>query len=396
MHNGYDCIVIGGGIIGLSCAYQLAKVGKKVLVLEREDIGSGTSGACDHMILLQSKAPGLPLKLAMSSLEIYREWQTELDQDIEFATRGGMILIDKPEHLPIMQDFVSRQRSIGLNVEIIDKKDVRKRQPWISDRVIASTYSPDDSQVNPFKVLFALVQAGSKFGVKVLRNAKVVGLEKKSDFWEVKICSGEVFCSETIINAAGVWSREIALLVDLNIPIRPKRGQIIVTESIDEIGETDAWDANYIISKHISHLERDELSKRLGLGFAMSRTHSGNYLIGSTREYVGFDRNTTYEAFQAITKRAVELFPIFSKVRIIRSFAGLRPACEDGKYVIGEDPSNPGFFVATGHEGDGIALAPITGKLISDLICGRKPAFDIDEINPSRFHREKVSKAIKE
>lgn len=396
MHNGYDCIVIGGGIIGLSCAYQLAKVGKKVLVLEREDIGSGTSGACDHMILLQSKAPGLPLKLAMSSLEIYREWQTELDQDIEFATRGGMILIDKPEHLPVMQDFVSRQRSIGLNVEIIDKKDVRKRQPWISDRVIASTYSPDDSQVNPFKVLFALVQAGSKFGVKVLRNAKVVGLEKKSDFWEVKICSGEVFCSETIINAAGVWSREIALLVDLNIPIRPKRGQIIVTESIDEIGETDAWDANYIISKHISHLERDELSKRLGLGFAMSRTHSGNYLIGSTREYVGFDRNTTYEAFQAITKRAVELFPIFSKVRIIRSFAGLRPACEDGKYVIGEDPSNPGFFVATGHEGDGIALAPITGKLISDLICGRKPAFDIEEINPSRFHREKVSKAVKE
>lgn len=396
MHNGYDCIVIGGGIIGLSCAYQLAKAGKKVLVLEREDIGSGTSGACDHMILLQSKAPGLPLKLAMSSLEIYREWQTELGQDIEFATRGGMILIDKPEHLPIMQDFVSRQRSIGLNVEIIDKKDVRKRQPWISDRVIASTYSPDDSQVNPFKVLFALVQAGSKFGVKVLRNAKVIGLEKKSGFWEVKICSGEVFCSETIINAAGAWSREIALLVDLNIPIRPKRGQIIVTESIDEIGETDAWDANYIISKHISHLERDELSKRLGLGFAMSRTHSGNYLIGSTREYVGFDRNTTYEAFQAITKRAVELFPIFSKVRIIRSFAGLRPACEDGKYVIGEDSSNPGFFVATGHEGDGIALAPITGKLISDLICGRKPAFDIDEINPSRFHREKVSKVIKE
>lgn len=395
MHNGYDCIVIGGGIIGLSCAYQLAKSRKKVLVLERGDIGSGTSGACDHMILLQSKAPGLALKLAMSSLEMYREWQTELDQDIEFATRGGMILIDKPEHLSIMEDFVSRQKSIGLNVEIIDKKDVKKRQPWVSDRVIASTYSPDDSQVNPFRVLFALVQAGTRLGVEVLRNAEVVQLKRKSEYWEVKICSGGIFCSQTIIVAAGVWSSEVAQLVDVNLPIRPKRGQIIVTESIDEIGETDAWDANYIISKHISHLERDELSKKLGLGFAMSRTHSGNYLIGSTREYVGFNRNTTYEAFQAITRRAVELFPIFSKVRIIRSFAGLRPSCDDGKYIIGEDPANPGFFIATGHEGDGIALAPITGKLISDLICGRNLALDIDEISPARFRRERVSETSK-
>ncbi|HEY8543028.1 MAG TPA: FAD-dependent oxidoreductase [Pseudothermotoga sp.] len=171
MLKGYDCIIIGGGIIGLSCAYHLAKSNKSVLVLERDDIGSGTSGACDHMILLQSKAPGLPLKLAMSSLEIYREWQSELEEDIEFATRGGMILIDKPEHIPVMEDFVKRQRSIGLNVEILDKKQIKKKQPWINDNVIASTYSPDDSQVNPFRVLFALLKKSAKIGAEFIRHS---------------------------------------------------------------------------------------------------------------------------------------------------------------------------------------------------------------------------------
>jgi len=395
VHNGYDCIVIGGGIIGLSCAYQLAKSNKSVLVLERDDIGSGTSGACDHMILLQSKAPGLPLKLAITSLEIYREWQKELPEDVEFATRGGMILIDKPEHIPVMEDFVKRQKSIGLNVEILDKREIKKRQPWVSDHVIASTYSPDDSQINPFRVLFALFQACTKLNVKFMRHEEVVEIIRKPYSWEVRTCTGQSYNSQIVVNTAGVWSAQVSSFVGLELPIRPKRGQIVVTEPIEEIGQTDAWDANYIISKHLSNFERDGVSKKLGLGFAMSRTHSGNYLIGSTREYVGFNKSTTYEAFKAITNRATELFPVFSKVRIIRSFAGLRPACEDGKYVIGEDPSNPGFFIATGHEGDGIALAPITGKLIADLVCGRKPVFEISEISPSRFRRQRISETVK-
>jgi len=385
VQNAFDCIVIGAGIIGLSCAYQLAKARRTVLVLERGDVGCGTSGACDHMILLQSKAPGLPLRLAMESLEIYREWQSELQEDIEFATRGGMILIDKKEHIPVMEDFVKKQKSIGLKVEILEKKYLKKKQPWVSDHVIASTYSPEDSQVNPFKVLFALYQASSRIGVKLVRYATVTEIKRKSEYWEVRTTAGEVYLAQVVVNAAGVWSGEIASCVGLNLPIRPKRGQIIVTEPIQEIGETDAWDANYIISKHLSNFERDEISKRLGLGFAMSRTHSGNYLIGSTREYVGFNRSTTYEALKAITSRAVELFPVFSKVRIIRSFAGLRPACDDGKYIIGEDPANPGFFIATGHEGDGVALAPITGKLISQLVCGRRTSLEIDAISPARF-----------
>lgn len=118
----YDAIVIGAGIIGLSCAYYLTKTGKRVLVLERNYAGSGTSGACDEMILLQSKTPGLSLEMAFVSLDIYRSLQAELGEDLEFETRGGMIIIEKAEHLSIMKDFVAKQKSLGLNVEILSKK----------------------------------------------------------------------------------------------------------------------------------------------------------------------------------------------------------------------------------------------------------------------------------
>lgn len=381
----YDVLVIGAGIIGLSTAYQLSRKKKRVLVLEQSDIGSGTSGACDHMILLQSKLPGLPLQMAMLSLEMYRAWQKDLRENLWFETRGGMILVDKPQHLPFMERFVEEQRSIGLNVTMLSREQIKKKQPFVSERVLASTYCPDDSQIDPFSVLKALLKAGMMLGMELKRFSRVVSLERKSGHWLVKVQDGTIHEAGAVVCAAGVWSREVCRMVGLDVPIKPKRGQILVTEPIEPVGETDVWDSDYIIAKHVSHLQEDETAKKLGLGLAMSKTHPGNYLIGSTREYVGFDRSTSFEALVAITKRLTELFPIFKNVRIIRTFAGLRPACEDGKYVIGEDPENPGFFVATGHEGDGIALAPITGALLAQLICGEKPSLPIEELSPARF-----------
>jgi len=386
--DGYDAIVIGAGIIGLSCAYYLTKAGKCVLVLERGQVGSGTSGACDEMILLQSKAPGLSLEMAFVSLDIYRSMQAELGEDLEFETRGGMIIIEKAEHLPIMKDFVAKQRSFGLNVEILSKKEAKIKQPFVSDSVVASTYSPDDSQVNPLRVMFALLRAGTRAGMALKRGSEVTSVARTVwDSWEVTTAEGHVYSSDVVVNAAGVWAPRVASLVDLPLPIEPKRGQIVVTEPIHPFAETNVWDSEYIVSKLIPDLPRDERAERLGLGFALSRTCNGNYLIGSTREYVGFDKGTTHEAIEAISAKAVSLFPALANVRIIRSFSGLRPACRDGKCVLGEAPQNPGFFVAAGHEGDGIALAPVTGKLLADLVCGRKAELDIAELSPARFRK---------
>jgi sarcosine oxidase subunit beta len=176
-------------------------------------------------------------------------------------------------------------------------------------------------------------------------------------------------------------------MIDIDIPITPKKGQILVTEQIPPIGETNVWSAEYIVSKLKPEMnkKKNDIFSKLGIGFSFTQTSDGNYLIGSTRENVGYNKETNLVALNILVNQAVDFFPIMKNVNIIRTFAGLRPASDDGKPIIGEVESRKGFYIASGHEGDGIALAPITGKLISDMINGTKITYNMDELSIKRF-----------
>lgn len=386
----YDAVIIGGGITGLAISYYLSRAGLKVLLAEKEELGAGASGACDDMILLQSKKPGILLSLALKSLELYRQLAQELPLDIELETRGGMVFIETPQHLPLMEDFVSQQQALGLEVSILDKTEMRKKQPYVSSHVLASTYSPLDSQVNPLKVMRALAQAAQSRGLVIKRNFPVQNLHFHGPYdWEIISGYNEHVKAEHVINAAGAWAGNISGLLGLSTPIRPKRGQIAVTEQIPALGQTNIWSADYIVMKlnpQLAKGRKQELND-LGVGLAMSQTGEGNYFIGGTREFAGFDTSTNVRALHLIINEAVRFFPILKNVHIIRTFAGLRPASDDGKPLIGPVREYPGYYLAAGHEGDGIALAPITGKLMEQIICRQTLLFDLKELSPSRFPR---------
>lgn len=391
MHKVYDVVVIGGGIIGLSTAYYLLKSGKRVLLVEKEQFGAGASGACDDMILLQSKKPGISLQLALESIEMYRSLSKELGMDVEFESRGGMILIENVQQLGVMEEYVEQQRKYGLDVSIIDKNEVKKRQPHVRDGIIASTYSTRDSQVNPLKVMRGFLKNSSRMGLVSIKEVNIKEINSVKDHWTLSFENGEVVDTQYIVNAAGAWSPEIGKMIGIDIPIAPKKGQIVVTEQIPPIGETNVWSAEYIVSKLQPELytKKDDIRSRLGIGFSFTQTTDGNYMIGSTRENVGFDRETDLVALNILIDQAVKFFPILKNVNMIRSFAGLRPASADGKSIMGEVESRKGFYIASGHEGDGIALAPITGRLISDMINGIKTQYNIEELNIKRFEQRK-------
>ena len=394
MHKVYDVVVIGGGIIGLSTAYYLLKSGKRVLLVEKEQFGAGASGACDDMILLQSKKPGISLQLALESIEMYKSLSEELEMDVEFESRGGMILIDNAQHLGVMEEYVEQQKKYGLDVSMIDHKEVKRRQPHMRDGIIASTYSTKDSQVNPLKVMRGFLKKSSRLGLVSVKGAAIKEISSCKDYWKISFDNGEVIETQYVVNAAGAWTPQIGKMIGIDIPIIPKKGQVVVTEQIPPIGETNVWSAEYIVSKLRPELytKKDDIYSRLGIGFAFSQTADGNYLIGSTRENAGYDRETNLVALNLLVDQAVKFFPILKNVNIIRSFAGLRPASVDGKPIIGEVESRKGFYIASGHEGDGIALAPITGKLISDMIGGITIPYNVEELNIKRFEqRNEVS-----
>lgn len=397
MANRFDIAVIGAGIMGLSVAYYLTKEGYKVILLEKHEIGSGASGACDDMILLQSKKPGITLEMALESLEMYKRLSKELGTDLQFQTRGGMIVIEDQEQLKVMETFVQNQRKYGLEVEIIDKKDVIKKQPHITRSVIASTYSRIDSQVDPFRVMKGFLSKSIEHGAEVRKHVRINNIVQKKDHWKIIFEDKESIEVEKVVNTAGAWAAEIGNMIGVNIPISPKKGQIAITEQIPSLGETNVWSAEYMASKLNPQLikNQDPLFRELGVGLAFSQAKHGNHLIGSTRENVGYDKSTNYKALKILVSQAKKFFPVLENVHIIRSFAGFRPASADGKPIIGEIPSKDGFYIAAGHEGDGIALAPITGRIIADLISDRNLSYDMEELNISRFFSDEEVKKSK-
>jgi glycine/D-amino acid oxidase-like deaminating enzyme len=382
-----DVAVIGGGAIGTAITYYLTKAGVKVALLERQDICSGTSGACDQAVSMQTKNPGLVLEMALKSVQMYRTLATELDYDLEFEQCGGMIPIENEKQLSIMKPFVDQQKSIGLEVGILDIAAARKIQPALGSHLVAATFSPMDGRVSPLRVAFAFVRAASRLGAIIKTRTEVQGIQVKSGRVSAVVTNQGIVNTNLVVDACGVWAPFIGELAGIKIPIIPRRGQILVTEAIPGIIRGEVWSARYIVAKH--HIEwirqEDPVGAELGVGLSVSTTASGNLLIGGTREFASYDTRTTPEALQAIVRHLLNIFPGLKDIHIIRTFAGLRPYTPDGMPILGPVDGTEGFVIAAGHEGDGVALAPLTGSLIADYIAKGISSPAIRELGLQRF-----------
>jgi glycine/D-amino acid oxidase-like deaminating enzyme len=382
-----DVVVIGGGAIGTAITYYLAKTGVKVALLERRDICNGTSGACDQAVSMQTKNPGLVLEMAMKSVQMYRNLADELDYDLEFEQCGGMIPIENEKQLSIMNPFVEQQKSIGLDVCILDIAAARIIQPALGPNLVAATFSPMDGRVSPLRVAFGFARAAARRGAIIKTRAEVSGIEVQNGKVRSVATSQGSINTGLVVDAGGVWAPQVGALAGVKIPIIPRRGQLLVTEVFPGYIRGEIWSARYIVAKH--HIEwirrEDPVGAELGVGLSVSETAAGNLLIGGTREFVGYDTRTTPEALQAIVRHLLNIFPGFKDLHIIRSFAGLRPYTPDGMPILGPVEGIEGFVIAAGHEGDGVALAPVTGLTIADFIANGVISPAISEFGLQRF-----------
>ena len=198
--------------------------------------------------------------------------------------------------------------------------------------------------------------------------------------------AGGVRADQYLISA-GVWSGELGAKLGLEIPVVPRRGEIVVTERGAALARHYLQSAKYIAAKAAPGAggAADDLPTRLGHGFVLEVNAQGQCIIGSTRAFAGFDRRTTANGVAMIIQEALKRVPALANVRMLRAFAGLRPYVADGRPIIGRSGVIDNLLVATGTEGDGICLSAITGQLIADLATGRRPAFDIAPLTPDRF-----------
>jgi sarcosine oxidase subunit beta len=384
--SGSDAIVIGGGAIGTSTAYYLSKRGARTTLLEAGELGCGSSSACDGFVIMQSKTPGPHLSMAMASAEMYGTLSDELGWDVRYRKRGGMIVIESSREYEAMRVFAERQREAGLDVELVDGNEARRLEPALSERVAGATVSRMDGQVNPTRLVMGFARAAERLGLRIERGTKVTGfIVSGSKITGVRTTGGD-FHADNIICCAGVHTPALLRPLGLNIPIEPRRGQLIVTEPAERVITRVMLCARYIAAKYHPEIlaNSDDESVRLGVGLALEQSESGGFLIGSTREFVGFNRNVTVSGIRAVAAHASKIVPALRGVKAVRFFAGLRPYTPDGRAFMGVAPGYGGLFVAAGHEGDGVAYAPITGRSMAELVLAGHSAVDLEPFSLCR------------
>jgi sarcosine oxidase subunit beta len=358
--------------------------------LEKGDLAAGSSGACDGLIFLQSKKPGIHLQLAMESRKRFARLRSSLPVAIEYRECGGMVVIESDEELAVMHEFVKEQQKIGLDVTLLNADRARQLEPHLSEHILGATRSPLDGQVNPIALTLGFALGAKNLGAQVITGATIHGIDTTSGRVSAVETDTGRFEADIIVNAAGSYAPEIGTMVGLPIPIKPRRGQIIVTEACPPMLNHCMISAKYIAAKF-----NPEIAKAGGEGISIEQTENGNFLLGSTREFVGYDKRTTSKGLQSIAAKTAGIVPALKQVNVIRAFAGLRPYTPDGLPILGPVADVPGFFMAAGHEGDGIALSPITGELIAQMIITGKSDFPLDAFRLSRFNvtREDVEVA---
>ena len=380
-----DVIIVGAGIIGAACARVLASSGVDVTVVDRSTTAGGTSSACEGNLLLSDKGPGPELMLAQYAMTLWQDAVNDLGEqlgdgfpDVEFDPKGGVVVATTTAGAGPLLDFAAKQRGAGVDARVIDARETARLEPDLTPRIEAAVYYPQDAQVQPTIAVEALMASARLHGARLLENTPVLGplLDSSGSLIGVTTAAGELRGKRVLV-AAGPWSGEVAGLLGAHLPVRPRRGEVLVTTRMRHRIFHKVYDADYV-----GAVVSDDGS--LQTSSVVESTASGTVLIGSSRQQVGFDGRFRVDVLSEIAAKAIRLFPFLTDAAVMRSYGGFRPFTPDHLPVIGEDPRIPGLWYATGHEGAGIGLSLATAELIRDLMQARPTHIDAAPFSAAR------------
>ncbi|WP_371668152.1 FAD-binding oxidoreductase [Streptomyces sp. NBC_00289] len=374
-----DVVVVGAGMVGAACAFYAARAGLDVVVVDRGPVAGGTTGAGEGNLLVSDKEPGPELDLALLSARLWGELARELGPAVEYEPKGGLVVATSPGSLTALERFAAGQRAGGVVAEQVDGQALYTLEPRLAPGLPGAVRYPQDGQVMPALAAAHLLRASS---ARLFTGRTVTDVLRAPDgtVRAVRTDQGDIH-APAVVNAAGTWGADLAALAGTTLPVRPRRGFVLVTEPLPRLIHHKVYAAEYV-----ADVASD--SAALQTSPVVEGTAAGPVLIGASRERVGFDRSFSLPAVRALAAGATRLFPFLSEVRAIRAYLGFRPYLPDHLPAVGADPRVPGLLHACGHEGAGIGLATGTGHLIAQVLTGTTPDLDIAPLRPDRFTEE--------
>lgn len=349
-------MIIGGGVIGLSAAREIAKRKiAEVTVLERGRIGREASFAAAGMLTpnVECQTDDDFYRACRDSNQMFDslalELQDETGIDICLDRNGTLAVATSDADAERARKLVERQIRIGVSVKPLSAEDVASIEPLLSGSIVGAAYYPEDGHVDNRKLVAALLNSARKYGVKILENTEISGLLRDNNRISGVKTPSKTFRADAVVVAAGVWTDTLLSTIDLDpIGLRPVRGQIFAYSRVGPM------------PKHVVVGERC---------YAVPRS-DGRLLIGATSENAGFCKQVVPENLEELRLAALEIFPWLKRFTVGEAVAGLRPYCLGGRPVIGENPAVKGLFVATGHYRNGILLAPLTARILASEMAG--------------------------
>lgn len=352
MNSIYDAIIVGGGVIGGSIAFQLAKRGKKVLLLEKDRIASKASSAAAGMLGAQAEldADNPLFSLASRSRGMFPALSEELKDlsgiDIELVNKGMFKVALTNDQVAESMDMIKVQQDAGLEAEWLSTAEIRKMEPLLSDEIKGAMFIPKDGQVSATRLSLAFAKSAASLGVDIKEFVHVSDLCTENGCVKGVVTNIGEFSSENVIVASGAWSAFLLEKSGINLDTYPVKGECFSVLTDRPLLEKTIFSHGcYLVPKV-----------------------GGRIIVGATVKANTFDHKVSLEGISTLIEKATQLLPAIKGTEWEKTWAGIRPQTGDGLPYFGEHPACKGLFIATGHFRNGILLSPITGVLIADMV----------------------------
>ena len=363
-----EVVVIGGGVVGTSAAFHLAEAGVDVLLLERDELASGSTSRAAGGVRAQFSDP-VNIQLGLRSLAAFERFADRPGGEIDLVQHGYLFLLDNADDVAAFERNVAVQNELGVPSRMLDVAEACAMSPYVNpEGLLAATFSARDGHCTPEAVVAGYAAGARAHGATIRRHCTVTGIDVVDGaITGVRTDAGTVGTG-TVICAAGAWSARVGELAGVALPVRPLRRQVVVSEPVAELPP----ELPFTIDFGTSFYFHDE-----GPGLLMGMSDS--------EQVFGFDTSRSAEWLGRFAEVVARRAPALSEVGIAHGWAGLYEMTPDHNALVGEAASVSRFLYATGFSGHGFLQGPAIGEVLRDLVLGHSPVVDVTALDVRRF-----------
>jgi glycine/D-amino acid oxidase-like deaminating enzyme len=365
-----EIAVIGGGIVGCSVAYHLARKGcRNVVLLEKDLVCFGSTGKSAGGVRAQFSSE-VNIRLSLEALKILKGFQDELGVDPGFRQTGYLFLATTDDELALFRQNVALQQRFGIPVELLAPDEIRRRVPILRvDDVAGGSFCPWDGNASPHEVTHALAAGARRLGARVLEGRAVTEVAVEGGrVVALETSAGPLACGAAVI-CAGPYAGHVGAMAGVDLPVKPYRRQLFVTKPMAGLPEALPLTIDF---------HRGWYFRREGEGILFS---------GPKDAESSFNTHVDWEDLEAIVATAIHRVPLLAKAEVLRGWGGSYDITPDHNPLLGPAPGVGGLYVAAGFSGHGFMHGPIAGRLMAELILDGAPGIDLSPFAPDRFAR---------